>query len=84
MQLIYRGVTYSHTSSLSIENHTQLCYRGAKYFPTISSPRNNVQLCYRGTKYFSAGSPAMEPVANQKLTYRGTTYYRGEALGALN
>lgn len=82
MQLIYRGVTYSHTSSSLTANNTQLCYRGAKYFPMISSPRNNVQLCYRGTKYFSADSTAMKPVATQKFTYRGTTYYRGESIAA--
>ncbi|MFB2833063.1 DUF4278 domain-containing protein, partial [Floridanema evergladense] len=63
---------------------TQLCYRGAKYFPTISSPRHNIELSYRGNKYCSVGSPAIAPVANQKLSYRGTTYYHGEAVDTLN
>ncbi|MFB2896188.1 hypothetical protein ACE1CI_25030 [Aerosakkonemataceae cyanobacterium BLCC-F50] len=83
MQFVNLSVSYSDTSLL-LQNNTRLCYRGAKYFPTISSPQNNIQLSYRGNKYFPAGSPAIEPVTTQKLTYRGTTYYRGDAIGTLN
>lgn len=79
MQLVYRGISYSLTSSSTQnQNNTQLCYRGAKYFPMISTPRNNIQLSYRGAKYFTASSPESAQVASQKLTYRGTTYYRGD------
>lgn len=77
MQLIYRGISYTPTSS-STQNNTPLCYRGAKYFPMISTPRNNIQLSYRGGKYFTASSPKSEQVAIQKLTYRGTSYYHGD------
>ena len=81
MQLVFRGVSHSPTSS-STQNSIQLCYRGVKYSRTCSSAQNNIELSEHRFSDFAAVSSVKN---NIELSYRGVRYWpmSSKAIGEL-